>query len=64
VNDRIDAEIDHHPSLAFANSRKPFFEYVEHHNNQAEGCHWKTLPEEILAKVHRARAILDKTPPA
>lgn len=44
--------------------QQAIFEYVEHHNNQAEGCHWKALPEEILAKVRRARAILDKTPTA
>jgi hypothetical protein len=25
---------------------------------------WKALPEDILAKVRRARAVLDKTPTA
>jgi len=25
---------------------------------------WKALPEEILAKVRRAKAVLDKTPSA
>ena len=39
-------------------------EYVEHHNNDARGYRWQALPEEILAKVRRARAILDKTPTA
>jgi transposase len=38
------------------------FEYVEHHNDRTEGYRWKALPEEILAKVRRARAILDNTP--
>ena len=38
------------------------FEYVEHHNNQTEGYHWKALPAQILAKVRRARAVLDNTP--
>jgi len=40
------------------------FEYVDHHNDTAKGSRWKALPEEILAKVRRARAILDKTPTA
>ena len=40
------------------------FEYVEHHNDHARGYRWQALPEEILAKVRRARAILDKTPTA
>lgn len=39
-------------------------EYVEEHNNQAKGMLWKALPDKILAKVARARAILDKTPSA
>jgi transposase len=37
-------------------------EYVEHHNNHTAGNHWQALPAEILAKVRRARAVLDKTP--
>lgn len=37
-------------------------DYVEHHNEQAQAMHWKALPAEILAKVRRARAVLDKTP--
>jgi hypothetical protein len=37
-------------------------EYVEAHNEQAQGVLWKALPDEILAKVRRARAVLDKTP--
>lgn len=37
-------------------------EYVDAHNEQAQSMFWKALPEEILAKVRRARAVLDKTP--
>ena len=37
-------------------------DYVEEHNEQAKGLLWKALPDEILAKVRRARAVLDKTP--
>jgi transposase len=44
--------------------QQAIFEYVEHHNNQAEGYHWQAMSEEILAKVRRARAVLDKTPTA
>ena len=44
--------------------QQAIFEYVELHNNQAEGYHWQAMPEEILAKVRRARAVLDKTPTA
>jgi transposase len=44
--------------------QQAIFEYVEHHNNQAEGSHWKALPKEILAKVRRARVVLDKAPTA
>ena len=36
--------------------------FVEEHNNRTDGYRWKALPEDILAKVRRARAILDKTP--
>jgi hypothetical protein len=39
-------------------------EYVEAHNEQAQGMFWKALPDDILAKVRRARAVLDKTPTA
>lgn len=35
--------------------------YVEAHNEQAQGMNWKALPDEILAKVRRARAVLDET---
>jgi transposase len=42
--------------------QQAIFEYVELHNNQAEGYHWQAMPEEILVKVRRARAVLDKTP--
>jgi transposase len=34
--------------------------YVEHHNDNTEGFHWKATAEEILEKVARARATLDK----
>jgi transposase len=37
-------------------------EYVEHHNDNAKGRGWKALPDAILAKVRRARAVLDKAP--
>ena len=36
--------------------------FVEEHNNRTEGYRWKALPEDILAKVRRAREVLDKTP--
>jgi transposase len=39
-------------------------EYVEHHNEHAQAMKWTALPEEIMAKVRRARAVLDKTPSA
>jgi transposase len=42
--------------------QQAIFAYVEHHNDRAKGYRWKALPEEILAKVRRARAVLDKTP--
>jgi transposase len=44
--------------------QEAIFEYVDHHNDTAHGSRWKALPEEILAKVRRARAVLDKTPTA
>ena len=44
--------------------QEAIIEYVEHHNDRAEGRRWKALPKDILAKVRRARAILDKTPTA
>jgi transposase len=37
-------------------------EYVENHNEHAKEMKWTALPEEIMAKVRRARAVLDKTP--
>lgn len=39
-------------------------EYVEAHNEQAQGMLWNALPKDIIAKVRRARAVLDKTPTA
>jgi transposase len=38
------------------------FEYVEHHNDRTEGYRWKAMPADILAKVRRARAVLDNSP--
>jgi transposase len=38
--------------------------YVEHHNEQAKAYRWKALPDDILAKVARARAVLDNAPSA
>lgn len=37
-------------------------EYVEHHNEVGKGFNWTAKAETILAKVKRARAVLDKTP--
>ena len=34
-------------------------DYVEDHNNRAQAYLWKALPDAILAKVARARAVLD-----
>ena len=44
--------------------QEAIFEYVEHHNDRTSGYRWKALPDEILAKVRRAQAILDKNPTA
>jgi len=38
--------------------------FVEEHNNRTDGYRWKALPDAILAKVRRAREVLDKTPTA
>jgi transposase len=38
--------------------------FVEEHNNRTEGYRWKALPDAILAKVRRAREVLNKTPTA
>jgi len=40
------------------------YDYVEEHNEHAQGFTWTATPEDILAKVRRARATLDKTPSA
>jgi transposase len=37
-------------------------EYVEHHNDNAKGFVWTAKAEQILDKVRRARAVLDKIP--
>lgn len=44
--------------------QQAILEYVEHHNDRAEGCRWKALPADILAKVRRARTVLDNSPTA
>jgi transposase len=36
--------------------------YVEHHNENAKGFIWTAKAEQILDKVRRARAVLDKIP--
>ena len=41
---------------------KAINEYIEHHNNRTNGFTWTAKAEAILAKVRRARAVLDKTP--
>jgi transposase len=41
---------------------KAIDEYIEHHNNRTTGFSWTSQAEAILAKVRRARAVLDKTP--
>lgn len=38
------------------------YAYIDEHNEQAKAFTWTATPEEILAKVARARAVLDKTP--
>ncbi len=42
--------------------QEAIFEYVEHHNDRTKGYLWKALPDAILAKVRRARAVLDNSP--
>ncbi len=37
-------------------------EYIEHHNDTDKGFRWTAKADEILTKVRRARAALDKTP--
>lgn len=44
--------------------QEAILDYVEKHNDRTSGYRWQALPEEILAKVQRARAVLDKTPTA
>jgi transposase len=41
---------------------KAIDDYIEHHNNRTTGFTWTAQAEAILAKVRRARAVLDKTP--
>jgi transposase len=38
--------------------------YIEHHNDTDKGFRWTAKADDILAKVRRARAVLDKTPSA
>jgi len=40
------------------------YAYIAQHNAQAKAFTWTAQPEEILAKIRRARAALDKTPSA
>ena len=40
------------------------YDYIDEHNEHAKGFAWTATPDEILAKVRRARAALDKTPSA
>jgi transposase len=37
-------------------------DYIDHHNDTDRGFVWTAKAEHILAKVRRARAVLDKTP--
>lgn len=37
-------------------------DYIDHHNDTDKGFRWIAKAETILAKVRRARAVLDKTP--
>ena len=39
-------------------------DYIDHHNDTDKGFVWTAKAEDILAKVRRARAVLDKTPSA
>ncbi len=39
-------------------------QYVEHHNDHTAGFTWTARAEDILAKVRRAKAVLDKSPTA
>lgn len=39
---------------------KAIEEYVEHHNDNAKAFAWTAKPEDIIAKVHRARQALNK----
>lgn len=49
----------------FTGVRQPkaaIFEYVDQHNDRSQGYRWQALPDEILAKIRRARAVLDNSP--
>jgi transposase len=37
-------------------------DYIERHNDRTTGFNWTAQAEAILAKIRRARAVLDKTP--
>ncbi len=37
-------------------------DYIDHHNDTDQGFRWTAKAEDILAKVRRARAVLDNTP--
>ena len=38
------------------------FDYIEHHNDTTTGYTWTATSSDILEKVRRARAVLDKIP--
>jgi transposase len=40
------------------------YDYIDEHNEHAKAFTWTAKPDEILAKVRRAREVLDKTPSA
>jgi transposase len=39
-------------------------DYIDHHNDADKSFRWNAKADDILAKVRRARAVLDKTPSA
>ena len=39
-------------------------DYIDHHNDTTEGYTWTAKAADILEKVRRARAVLNKTPSA
>lgn len=47
-----------------AELKRAILDYVDHHNENPKGFIWTKKADDILAKVARARAVLDKTPSA